>query len=298
MADRQQPKGDGFDLVRYEVHEGVCTLTLHDPKRNNAWSGAMERAYFALLDRAVADTDVRSVVVTGHGRSFCPGQDTRRLEQAAGAPGSHLEGRRSQHYPLLLPKPMVAAINGGCAGVGLMQALVCDVRFASRAARISTAYARLGLSAEHGISWLLPRLIGVERALDLLLSARPIDGREALDIGLVSRLCEPDDLVGEAQDYARELAVACSPRAMASIRRQVWGDLSRSYSESKRVWAESMRELNTDNPDFMEGISALRAKRAPSFASLPRTFDSTVPPPAIASDASLLEPTGTDGEGP
>ena len=112
------------------------------------------------------------------------------------------QGRRSQHYALTIPKPMVAAINGACAGIGLVQALVCDVRFMARGARLSTAYAKLGIPAEYGLSWLLPRMIGVERALDLLLSARRVDADEAERIGLVTRVCEPDAMLAEAWDYA------------------------------------------------------------------------------------------------
>jgi enoyl-CoA hydratase/carnithine racemase len=181
----------GSALVRYEVADGVCTLVLDNPERNNGWNRDMEQQYFELLDRAAADTHVRAIVVTGVGRSFCPGLDTRRLEDAAGPVGLQLEGRRSQHHALTVPKPMIAAINGGCAGIGLVQALVCDVRFVAKGAKLSTAYAKLGIPAEYGLSWLLPRLIGVEWALDLLLSARPVEAEEAQRIGLVSRCANP-----------------------------------------------------------------------------------------------------------
>src|SRR5580700_552737 len=191
----------GVSQVRYEVTGAVCTLTLDNPDRKNAWNPDMEREYFSLLDRAASDREVRAIVVTGTGSSFCPGLDSRRLADAADGAGLHLEGRRSQHYALTIPKPMVAAINGACAGIGLVQALVCDVRFMARGARLSTAYAKLGIPAEYGLSWLLPRMIGVERALDLLLSARRVDADEAERIGLVSRVCEPDVMLAEAWDY-------------------------------------------------------------------------------------------------
>ena len=181
----------GTDQVHYDVEGDVCTLTLDNPDRKNAWNPDMERQYFALLDRAADDAQVRAIVVTGAGSSFCPGLDSQRLQDASGGAGLRLEGRRSQHYALTIPKPMIAAINGACAGIGLVQALVCDVRFMARGARISTAYAKLGIPAEYGLSWLLPRLIGVERALDLLLSARRVEADEAERIGLVSRVCDP-----------------------------------------------------------------------------------------------------------
>jgi enoyl-CoA hydratase/carnithine racemase len=145
----------------------------------------------------------------------------------------------------------------------------------ARGARLSTAYAKLGIPAEYGLSWLLPRLIGVEWALDLLLSSRRVDAEEARAIGLVTRVC--DDALLEAQTYAGNLARGSSPRSMAAIRRQVWGDLSRDYSEANTVWLQTMERMNRpDNPDFAEGVAALVDKRQPSFAPLPD--DDELPP--------------------
>jgi enoyl-CoA hydratase/carnithine racemase len=259
------------DLVLREDDRGVCTLTLHNPDRRNAWSYAMEERYFALLDEADADPDVRVIVVTGAGTTFCPGLDTARLEVAAGEATLTLGRRRPQTYPLRIRKPMIAAINGACAGIGLMQALHCDVRFASRTAKLTTAYARRGLPAEYGSSWLLPRLIGIERALDLLLSARVILADEAKEIGLVSRVCEPEDVLSAAQEYARDLAANCSPRSMAAIRRQVYGDLSRSFSDSMVHTLGLMQEF-AGNPDFVEGVASFVEKRPPSFPGLDPDF--------------------------
>jgi enoyl-CoA hydratase/carnithine racemase len=267
------------EQVLFDVSGGVCTLTLNRPERHNAWNPEMEQQYFACLDEAAADPEVRAIVVTGSGSSFCPGLDSQRLDEAATSAGLQLEGRRSQHFPLTIPKPMIAAINGACAGIGLVQALVCDVRFMARGARLSTAYAKLGIPAEYGLSWLLPRMIGVERALDLLLSARRVDAEEAERIGLVSRVCDRPEVVRQAQGYAHLLATSCSPVSMASIRRQVWGDLSRGYTEANQVWLSAMRRLNqTDNPDFGEGVAALIEKRAPSFGPLPAIELPPLPP--------------------
>jgi enoyl-CoA hydratase/carnithine racemase len=278
---------DGSDqqFVRYEVDDQVCTLTLDNPGRHNAWNHDMERQYFALLDRAAADPDVRAIVLTGAGTSFCPGIDSRRLDKPVDGKPLVLEGRRSQHYPLTIPKPMIAAVNGACAGIGLVQALVCDVRFMARGAKLSTAYAKLGVPAEYGMSWLLPRMIGLERALDLLLSARPVDAEEAERIGLVSRVCDRDDVLAEARAYAHQLATTCSPVSMAAIRRQVWGDLSRDYTEANVVWLNVMRALNRpENPDLAEGASALVQKRRGNFAPLPANLEEILPPlPPIVS---------------
>jgi enoyl-CoA hydratase/carnithine racemase len=279
MIDTETNVADRQVLVD-TTDDGVCTITLHNPDRHNAWNPTMESQYFAALDAAAADEAVRAIVLTGAGSSFCPGLDSQRLEQAAGPVGLRLEGRRSQHHPLTIPKPMVAAINGSCAGIGLVQALVCDVRFMARGARLSTAYAKLGIPAEYGLSWLLPRMIGIEWSLDLLLSARRVDGEEAQRIGLVTRVCADDTVLAEAQAYAVGLATGSSPRAMAAIRRQVWGDLSRGYTEANALWFEAMLRLNSpDNPDFAEGVNALVEKRAPKFAPLPADGDLPPLPP-------------------
>jgi len=263
------------DFVLSSISDRVCTLTLNNPERHNAWSHEMEHRYFELLDTAAADDEVRTIVLTGSGTSFCPGLDTESLAHVANEGELVLAGRRSQHYALTVPKPMIAAVNGACAGIGLVQALACDVRFAARGARFSTAYARLGLAAEYGLSWILPRMIGVENALDLLLSSRPFDADEALALGVVSRVCQPDDVLADAQSYATELAQHCSPLAMAAIRRQVWGDLSKSWFEANADWLELMRRFNAreSNPDFAEGVAALREKRVPNFGPLPADLE-------------------------
>jgi enoyl-CoA hydratase/carnithine racemase len=265
------------DQVRYDVDGRVCTLTFDRPERRNAWNPEMEEQYFSALDRAAADDEVRAIVITGADRWFCPGLDSRRLEQAAGPVGLRLEGRRSQHHALTIPKPMIAAINGACAGIGLVQALVCDVRFMARSAKLSTAYAKLGVPAEYGLSWLLPRMIGIEWSLDLLMSSRPVDGEEAHRIGLVSRLCDDAAVLAEAQAYAGTLAAGSSPISMATIRRQVWGDLSKPYTEANEGWFEAMLRLNRpDNPDFAEGVAAFVERRSPEFETV--RPDAELPP--------------------
>jgi enoyl-CoA hydratase/carnithine racemase len=217
------------------------------------------------------DPAVRAIVVTGSGTSFCPGADVQELEEI-GDPGDlALERRRPQTYPLRIRKPMIAAINGGCAGTGLVQALLCDVRFAARGARFSTAYARRGLPAEYGISWLLPRLIGVEKALDLLLSGRTFDAEEARTLGVVSRVCEPEDVVARAQGYAADLANNCSPRSLAMIRRQVHGDLSRRLDDSMLQTIALMRDA-VESEDFREGVASFSERRPPRFPPLERDF--------------------------
>ncbi len=259
------------DLVRYDVAEGVATITLHNPERKNAWSVAMEQQYFARLDEAAAAAEVRAIVVTGAGTAFCPGMDMVALEQTAAAGELVRSGRRPMHYALGIPKPMIAAINGACAGIGLIQALYCDLRFAARGARMSTSFTRRGLGAEYGTSWMLPRLVGVERALDLLLSGRTFDAEEAHEMGLVGRLSAPDAVLRDAQAYAADLARFSSPRAMAAVRHQVYADLGESFDTSWTRTLAIMQRMNS-LPDFAEGIASFVERRDPNFAPLPPGF--------------------------
>jgi enoyl-CoA hydratase/carnithine racemase len=259
------------DLVLSEVDDGVATLTLNRPDRRNAWTAAMENRYFDLLREADADPAVRVVVLTGAGTSFCPGLDMGRLAEVAGRPVD-ISARRPQYFPRLLRKPLIAAINGACAGIGLTQALMCDVRFAARRAKFSTAFARRGLGAEYAMSWVLPRYVGVENALDLLLSGRTFDADEAKALGLVSRVLEPADVLPAALEYARDMARNCSPAAMAAIRHQVIADLDAGFEEASRRSYAVMEVLNS-GPDFREGVDSFVQKRPPAFGPLLDDFD-------------------------
>ncbi|WP_433461904.1 enoyl-CoA hydratase-related protein [Spirillospora sp. CA-128828] len=273
MSERADARAD-TDLVLYDVDEdGVATLTLNRPERKNAWNPLMETRFFELLDRAASDPRVRVVIVTGTGKAFCPGMDMQRLEQnSQPGEGLHLEGRSPMYSRRLLPKPMIAAINGGCAGIGLIQALICDVRFAARGARFSTAFTRRGLAGEYNLPYVLPRLIGLENALDLLLSGRTFDADEAKALGLVSRVVEPGELMDAVRAYARDIARNCSPRAMAVVRHQVYGDLDRDFTEAL-ARSYSAMEYFAGSPDFREGVESFTQKRPPKFAGLPPEFD-------------------------
>lgn len=245
--------------------EGVRTLTFNRPERRNGWAADLEDAYYAALTDAAGDPAVRAVVVTGAGGTFCPGADMARLGDLSA------EGARLPHRPVdvprTFPKPLVAAINGACAGVGLVQALFCHVRFAADTARFSTAFARRGLVAEYGIAWTLPRLVGLENALDLLLSGRTFDAPEAKALGLVSRVVPRVDVLAAAQAYARDIAESCAPSAVAVIAAQVLDEgtyadaLARSYVETdKRIGSADLRE----------GIASWLEKRPPQFPPLSR----------------------------
>jgi enoyl-CoA hydratase/carnithine racemase len=246
--------------------DGVATLTLNRPHRHNAWNPVLERRFYQLLDEADHDDRVRAVVLTGAGRSFCPGVDSQRLDGIAGT-AIDLAGRTSPAFTYAIRKPLIAAVNGACAGLGLVQALMCDVRFAARGAKFATSFSRRGLAGEYGMTWLLPRMIGTERALDLLISGRTIDADEALAFGLVSRVTEPGEVLAAATAYARDLAANCSPASMALIKHQVLTDLDASYDQAMRRAYRAMAAL-AEGPDFREGIDSFLRKRPPKFPPL------------------------------
>ena len=265
------------DLVLSERRGPVLVLTLNRPDRLNAWTDALEDRYYACLDAAEDDPQVRAIVVTGAGRGFCAGADMDDLERgAAGAAEPELRARpRPRTFPLTVRKPMIAALNGAAAGLGLVEALYCDLRFATPGAKLTTAFARRGLIAEYGISWLLARQVGPSRALDLLLSGRVVQGEEALRLGLVDRVCEPERLLDDAVAYAGELATRSSPWSMATIKAQVHADLDRSFTAAVAAADELMLKSFT-RPDVEEGVRSYLEGRAPAFPTLdPRS--STTP---------------------
>ena len=255
-------QSEGVVLCSHDI--GVATVTLHRPERMNAWNEAMEIAYFGMLDALERDPDTRAIVVTGAGRGFCPGLDMEDLAAATRGKSSR-DNTRTMLHALSISKPMICAINGGCAGIGLVQALACDVRFAASGVKIATAFARRGLVAEFGASWFLPRIVGHANALDLLLSGRTITAEEAADLGLVNQVVPGDRLLDEACAYARDLAEHCSPLAMAAIKRQVYDDWLRTATRSEDEWRRLIAQAHRKS-DFREGVASYAERRAPRFA--------------------------------
>jgi enoyl-CoA hydratase/carnithine racemase len=173
---------------------------------------------------------------------------------------------------MAIPKPVVCAINGGCAGIGLSTALACDVRIANEEAKLATAFSKRGLPAEEAISWLLPRIVGHAAALDLLLSSRPVSGREALALGMVHSARPPDEVLPAAVAYARDLAVSCSPAAMAAIKKQVYADWGRGALDSRREARWLMYEMR-DQADFVEGVNSFVERRPAHFDGYSERLD-------------------------
>ena len=256
------------DVVLYEVQEGIAQVTLNRPDALNAWVPELGRAYLDRLEEADSSPDVRVIVVTGAGRGFCAGVDFGHLRDIyEGRASADDDDSRPQSLPRSLRKPVIAAINGGCAGLGFVMALMCDIRFAARGAKLTTAFARRGLVAEYGLAWVLPRLLGPSRALDILLSARTLSAEEAHAMGLVDRLTEPGRAVEDAREYAAQLIRYSSPSSMATIKRQVYDDLDRSFTGSMASAIEYMAQ-SFERPDFREGVQSFVEHREPTFEGL------------------------------
>ena len=252
--------------VLWRVADSVATITLNRPERMNAWTWPMHAAFFELVDRADDDPEVRAVVITGAGRGFCPGMDMEFLAETSKTVGDSVE-RRPLTDLGALRKPVVTAINGACAGIGLVIALLSDVRFVAAGVRMTTSFTRRGLPAEFGASWLLPRVVGVGNAMDLLLSGRVIDAQEALDLGLVNRVYPAEELSSAALAYAQDLAENCSPVAMAAVKAQVAADWHRTPGESLAE-ATAMVAAPERRVDFREGVDSYVEKRPPNFRPL------------------------------
>lgn len=269
------------EAVLYETSEtGVAILTFNRPERLNAWGPDIAAGFYAAIDRAEQDPAVRAIVLTGRGRGFCAGAYLgapssassygETMEKAAQTNLADLVGERPPHFVTTLRKPVVAAINGACVGIGLTQALMCDVRFAAAGAKFGAVFARRGLIAEFGISWILPRLTNWGVALDLLLSGRTFLAEEAVELGLVKEVVAADSLMKRALDYAEDIAANCSPASMAVIKRQVYGDATRDV-EQANLLAEVLLHEAMPRPDVIEGITSFLEKRPPQFPSLDST---------------------------
>jgi enoyl-CoA hydratase/carnithine racemase len=256
-------------VVLYEETDGVAIITLNRPERLNSWTGELGTAYFNALDAAAASAAVKSIVVTGAGRGFCSGADMDMLQgiQDRGGEGEERPKHRDERhdYALSIPKPVIAAINGACAGLGFVHAMMCDIRFAAEGAKFTSAFARRGLIAEHGVSYMLPRVVGPSNALDILMSGRVFLADEAKEMGVVSRVLAPGDLLSASVEYARDLGKYSAPWSMAQMKKQVWNqlDLARTdaLAESNSLMVDSLKRN-----DFKEGVASFVEKRDPAFA--------------------------------
>ena len=277
-------QGEMLELksTEFEVdEEGIATIWLSRPKRMNAWTGRMHTEYRYLLSRAEQDQGVRGIVVTGRGKGFCVGGDSDALtghikkggydsgtsdeiEWPGYGVSDDFDALFAYHYGL--SKPIVAAINGPVAGVGLALACFVDIRFAAPGIKLTTAHGKLNLPAEYGLSWVLPRLVGLGRANDLLLTSRVFCSEEALTMGLVNQLFDSVNIVQQARGYLHEMVRAVSPNSIKQTRWQIYKDLHRdaasSVEDSEKLLKEMMKEQ-----DYQEGVQAFLDKRNPKWSS-------------------------------
>ncbi len=265
--------------TRYAVDAGIATITLHRPERMNAWTGRMHTEYRYCLDLAERDEGVRAIVVTGAGRGFCVGGDAEALrghvekggyDPGTPAPlarpgfGTALEFDASFAFHFGLSKPVIAAINGPAAGVGLALACFADLRFAAAGIKMTTAHGKLNLPAEYGLSWLLPRMIGLTRANELLLTSRAFLAEEALAFGLLNGVYPAQMLLEETYAFTRNLIATVSPNSLRQTRWQIYRDLHRDVAESVRD-SETLLNSMMREPDYAEGVAAFLEKRAPKW---------------------------------
>lgn len=264
-----------------ELDNGIATIWLNRPERMNAWTGRMHAEYRWCLAQADADASVGAIVVTGRGRGFCVGGDSQALAghakkgaydpgtpAAMAAPGFGTDERfdASFAYHYGLRKPIVAAMNGPAAGVGLALACFADLRFAASGVKFTTAHGKLNLPAEYGLSWLLPRMLGLTRANELLLSSRAFTSDEAAELGLVNAVMPVAELLPHTYDYVRGLMATVSPNSLRQTRWQIYRDLHRgvaaSVNESEALIKQMMQE-----DDYAEGVAAFMEKRGPQWGT-------------------------------
>jgi enoyl-CoA hydratase/carnithine racemase len=259
--------------VEIEVRDSAAIVRLNRPARLNAFTFQMIAEIRAAVDRAANDERAIGIIITGTGRAFSAGLDTGDLARSASGAAPAAEPGPSDELPALfgyllrVPKPVIAAVNGVAAGGGFVLAMMSDLRFASAEATFTTAFSKRGLIAEHGTSWLLPRMIGTSRALDLLWSARRFDAAEALRIGLVDRVVEPAHLMEAACGYLRDLAANVSPRSIAVIKSQIYRHWSLGLESALRDTEALMNEALA-HPDATEGVASFVERRPPRFARL------------------------------
>lgn len=277
----QNRSQDLYQHITYEVRNPVAVITMSRPDALNAFTTRMLAEIRHALAAAEDDEQVVGMVLTGAGRGFCAGMDMNALDSmstADGAPKDDLSALQANpgdqslgpdfqvtfSYLLALRKPLIAAVNGACAGLGFVFALLADLRFVEQQAKFSTAFSQRGLIAEHGASWILPRLIGSGKALDILWSARKFDGIEADRLGLAERLCETGTALTQAESYIQDLAANASPKSLQVMKAQVYRHLNASLGDAMQETNGWMDE-SLKRADFKEGVRSFIERRPPNF---------------------------------
>ena len=273
-----------YETVQYEVSDHIATVTLNRPDRLNAITSQLENDLLDAMRTADVDDDVRVIILTGAGKGFCAGADLELLQTVTEIDwpkadkvalreklmperdfkDARPDFNKTWSYFPAIRKPIIGAINGAAVGLGFVLQLYCDIRIASDQARFGTAFSQRGLIAEHGSAWLLPRLIGISNALDMLYSSRLVKAEEALRMGLVSRVVPHDSLISTVREYAGHLAATVSPLSLRVIKQQVYSALMTDLSNAIESANDEMLLSFTSN-DFGEGVAHFMEKRAPKF---------------------------------
>jgi enoyl-CoA hydratase/carnithine racemase len=282
-------------VTQLSIDQGVGLVQLDRPGRGNSWTTRMNAEYRWLMSQLDDDPQVRIIVVTGAGQQFCVGADTKALDHYRASDEDYLESFKKDvmatpgygvhpeyEHELIwqwgLRKPVIAAINGACAGIAVALAAYCDLRYAAEGVKLTTSTPRLGLPAEFGLSWILPRIVGLTHAADILLSGRIVLAEEARTMGFLNGIMPRDDFLAQVLAIARGLAGSASPMAMKTAKRQLYADLMRheagaAIEDSRALMGQLMKE-----PDFTEALRAMKDKRPPQFASLPATATRSINP--------------------
>ena len=262
-----------FSSITLEYREAAAVITLNRPEALNAFTYPMMEEIHAAVLEAVDRRSVVGVVITGNGRGFSAGLDASALTAVTNSNGSMRESEPDHGLPGLFsylmeqPKPIIAAVNGVTAGGGMVLASKCDLRFASTDAAFLTVFSKRGLIAEHGMTWLMPRMVGIGDALDLMWSSRRLEAAEAQRIGYVQRIFAPEDLVNQSVAYINDLAAIASPGSLADTKRLTYRHIGMEFAEAfaeadDAAWAAIARS------DAAEGAASLTEKRAPNFERL------------------------------
>jgi enoyl-CoA hydratase/carnithine racemase len=277
-----------YFAIAYEVNGSAAVITLNRPKQMNSWTSTVATELKHAIAQAEDNCSVFGIVITGAGKAFCAGADMGELQKLGAAGGFSKSnkqqdaldarpgdrdalpegfGKGAYSYFATIRKPMIAAVNGAVAGVGLPLALFCDMRFFGESGYVSSSFSKRGLIAEAGTAWILPKLVGLDTAFDILYSSRRVYGKEAKEMKLATRVYPDEDLLQATVSYINDLAENCSPASMAGMKSQLYRDLFRDPTESFRD-AHRLTKASLKTSDFREGVKSFLEKRKPAFSGI------------------------------
>ena len=263
-----------YESILYDVEEGVATITLNKPERLNAFDDQMLSEWHQAIVAADHDPEVRAVIITGSGRGFCSGMNVAAEVAGSGVLRTEASVANRRHslrdrvHPIpraliQLEKPYIAAINGAAAGAGMDMASMADVRFASSNARMGMTYVRMGLIPGDGGTYTLPRIVGTQKALDLIWTGRMMNAQEALDMGYLMAVYEPDELLPRVKEYAKQIARGPATAVQLS-KKLVYRSANLDFDEHLDM-AQMAMFIAQSTDDAREGPRAFMEKREPQF---------------------------------